>query len=663
MFASKNSPPKNYQFRNDINGLRAWAVIAVVLYHFNIPGFTGGFIGVDIFFVISGFLMTGIIVSGLETNNFSLWNFYLARARRIIPPLLVLCSALLIFGWFWLPTIDYRPLGSYVARAIIFISNIKFWKEAGYFDADSHEKWLLHTWSLSVEWQFYILLPIALMLIWRWWSKRGLIVGLLTTAIASFLLAVYTTQYWPEAAFYLLPSRAWEMLAGGIIWWLINKNPLPERLSRRTEILGLLLIVLSIYLFNTTISWPGGYAVFPVTGAMMVLASARQQSIFTTNPLAQWLGTNSYSIYLWHWPIVVWLNYASLQHELSWIVSGLFITLILGELSYRFVETPTRQTLAKFNPIKSWAILITSVVVINLMVVGVRYQNISGRLPSNVELAANESKNRSPRQSECFDKAISGHESPKCIFGGNQLKAIVMGDSHANAIISAVQTALPSATQGVMELTYPSCPTLLGAHRTNPKYHQCTDFNNWAVDKLISSYIDVPVIIVNRTTAAAYGVVESDATTEPNQPLVYFSNVVSTPTPDFLEDFNDSLVKTACTIAKHRTVYLVRPIPEMGINVPKFLSRSLMFKNSDPQISISLTDYYKRHSSIWRTQDEAAQRCGVKILNPLPYLCSNGHCWGSKNGRPLYFDDDHLSEYGNKLLVPMFKQIFVQDSI
>lgn len=102
MFASKNSPPKNYQFRNDINGLRAWAVIAVVLYHFNIPGFTGGFIGVDIFFVISGFLMTGIIVSGLETNNFSLWNFYLARARRIIPPLLVLCSALLIFGWFWL---------------------------------------------------------------------------------------------------------------------------------------------------------------------------------------------------------------------------------------------------------------------------------------------------------------------------------------------------------------------------------------------------------------------------------------------------------------------------------------------------------------------------------------------------------------------------------
>lgn len=139
------------KFRQDINGLRAWAVIAVVLYHFGVPGFSGGFIGVDVFFVISGFLMTKIIVSGIEVGDFSLLRFYLARARRIIPMLLVLCLSLIILGWFWLPESNYKTLATHVLTAILFISNIKFWRESGYFDSSSHEKWLLHTWSLSVE--------------------------------------------------------------------------------------------------------------------------------------------------------------------------------------------------------------------------------------------------------------------------------------------------------------------------------------------------------------------------------------------------------------------------------------------------------------------------------------------------------------------------------
>ena len=139
--ATAAPPPK--QFRHDINGLRAIAVMAVVLYHFGIPGFSGGFVGVDVFFVISGFLMTGIIISGLERGNFSLWGFYLARARRIIPALLVLCATLLMLGWLWLPSADYKPLATHVVTALAFVSNVKFWREAGYFDAASHEKWLL----------------------------------------------------------------------------------------------------------------------------------------------------------------------------------------------------------------------------------------------------------------------------------------------------------------------------------------------------------------------------------------------------------------------------------------------------------------------------------------------------------------------------------------
>lgn len=160
-------------FLKEINGLRAWAVTLVVLYHFGVPGFSGGFVGVDIFFVISGFLMTKIIGRGLEASNFSIWTFYLARAKRIIPALLILCVVLLALGWFVLPPQDYRSLGTHILTSALFVSNIQYWREAGYFDAASHDKWLLHTWSLSVEWQFYLLLPLLLWCIWRLWPGRA----------------------------------------------------------------------------------------------------------------------------------------------------------------------------------------------------------------------------------------------------------------------------------------------------------------------------------------------------------------------------------------------------------------------------------------------------------------------------------------------------------
>ena len=177
------------KFRDDINGLRAWAVIAVIFYHFGVYGFAGGFVGVDIFFAISGFLMTGIVVEGLErskTTPFSVIGFYMARARRILPALIALCAALLVLGWWVLTPVDYKMLGTHSAAGVSFISNIQFWREAGYFDTQSHEKWLLHTWSLAVEWQFYIILPLVLTAVWKWRPNRHsitvvMLVGLITS--------------------------------------------------------------------------------------------------------------------------------------------------------------------------------------------------------------------------------------------------------------------------------------------------------------------------------------------------------------------------------------------------------------------------------------------------------------------------------------------------
>ncbi len=209
------------KFREDINGLRAWAVVIVILFHFGVPGFSGGFIGVDVFFVISGFLMTRIVIRGLENNKLSIIDFYMARARRIIPALLALCTVLLGLGWFVLVPPDYEKLGSHAVSSAAFVSNIKYWAETGYFDSASHEKWLLHTWSLSVEWQFYILLPVALWAVWRVKPGRSAqIWAIATCLLASLLASVLTTAHSPATAFFMLHTRAWEMLSGGLVFLL-----------------------------------------------------------------------------------------------------------------------------------------------------------------------------------------------------------------------------------------------------------------------------------------------------------------------------------------------------------------------------------------------------------------------------------------------------------
>ncbi|MDN3718007.1 acyltransferase family protein [Vibrio breoganii] len=321
-------------FRYDINGLRAIAVIAVVLFHFNPSWVPGGFAGVDVFFVISGFLMTGIIFRGLENDNFNLFKFYVARANRIIPALTALCIVLMVFGWLYLMPLDYKALGKHVASSLGFFSNVIYWRESGYFDAASHEKWLLHTWSLSVEWQFYIIYPVVLIVLKRFMSleilKRVIVVG----AILGFVASIIATMKWPNPAYYLLPTRAWEMMMGGVAFlypWNVS-----ETKKKTAEVVGLLLILGSYFFITSKTSWPGHFALIPVLGSYLVIVANNQSSIITNNAIFQSLGKWSYSIYLWHWPVVVLWFDLSLPEVMIYIF--LIFSLLLGVASFYFVE-------------------------------------------------------------------------------------------------------------------------------------------------------------------------------------------------------------------------------------------------------------------------------------------------------------------------------------
>jgi peptidoglycan/LPS O-acetylase OafA/YrhL len=323
-------------FRYDINGLRAFAVLAVVLFHFSVPGFSAGFLGVDVFFVISGYLMTAIVLRNIDQNRFSLVEYYLARSRRIIPALAVLCLALLLLGYWILIPKDYELLGKHAAASIGFISNETYLAESGYFDALSHEKLLLHTWSLSVEWQFYLIFPLIILFL----AKLGNVamkLGYVAILILSFVVAMYQQQASPDEAYFRFYTRVWEMMLGGLV--VLFPYEFKNQASQKILYYVMLaLLILSMCLIGQSTPWPGYLTLLPVLATMGVIYAWYQQGYVFNNAAFQWLGARSYSIYLWHWPLSALLVLGGLDKQPEWQAAGILASLVAGNFSYLYVE-------------------------------------------------------------------------------------------------------------------------------------------------------------------------------------------------------------------------------------------------------------------------------------------------------------------------------------
>jgi peptidoglycan/LPS O-acetylase OafA/YrhL len=296
---------------------------------------SGGFAGVDVFFVISGFLMTAIILKGIDQKKFSILKFYIARANRIIPALSVLCISLLLFGWFFELNYSFSTISKHIIASLSFFSNMTYWKESGYFDAVSHEKWLLHSWSLSVEWQFYILYPLVLVAMKKLMPVKAVKITILITTILSFVLCILASYKWPTAAYYLLPARAWEMMLGGLAY--LYPLHLKNERKRVLEYFGLALIISTYFFISKENIWPGYLASLPALGTFFIILAQRDDNLFMNNALLQKLGTWSYSIYLWHWPLVVFMN-NYLTNSTKNVFLLILLSLFLGMLSHKLIE-------------------------------------------------------------------------------------------------------------------------------------------------------------------------------------------------------------------------------------------------------------------------------------------------------------------------------------
>lgn len=662
MQATRQAGDGKRPFREDINGLRAVAVLAVVLYHFHWPFITGGFAGVDVFFVISGFLMTQIVVTGLSQGRFSLLEFYAARFRRIFPALLALCLTLLVFGWFWLAPADYAALGKHAAGSTGFYSNFLYRAESGYFDSPSKFKWLLHTWSLSVEWQFYLLYPLVLMAVARRAKDLRVVLkhSLWGMAALSFALSLFYTPAKPDFAFYILPTRIWELVAGGLVFLYAPQGG--SHAGKGLELAGLLLVFLSVFLFNELTPWPGYAAALPVLGAALVLWGG-EAFLLRSRPV-QWLGSASYSIYLWHWPVTVALGWF-VPGSPGWTMLGIGLSLVLGGLSWRFIEKPCRRRLAAFDTRKTLAVGMAAMLLVVSIGSGIRMiDGVKGRVPEQVQLADNEAFNYSRMRDGNVACGFNRQTGilPDCILGRNRGDAppplMLVGDSHAGAVM---ETAA-EATEGLGISFYNfSCITLFDTELKvqATRHNNCPAFNRAVLEKIKAMPENGQVVVVNRYAVNLRGPNEG----ERKKWGIDYLNL--TPEEQRMEQdelYAKRLGDTLCEMQKYRPVSAILPIPEMGVDVPKTLARILMREGQAADITLPLADYYARQAPVLKALRQAQTRCGITLLDPVPLLCPDGkNCRGSYQGRPLYYDDDHLSLYGSEWLLPLFRQVMSRE--
>jgi peptidoglycan/LPS O-acetylase OafA/YrhL len=451
-----SSPSARY--RPDIDGLRALAVMLVVNFHAFPEAMQGGFIGVDIFFVISGFLITGIIVRELDQQRFSLLAFYNRRIRRIFPALIVVLGATLVLGWLWMLPAAYAQLSADIGASAAFSANFALLWQSGYFDVESAKKPLLHLWSLGIEEQFYLFWPLLLMLAGR--LRLSTLTVAAVIGVASFVLNVALIGSNPVATFYLPFTRAWELLAGAVLACGWNRVSQTSAASNWRASSGLLLIAVAADVLNTNRAFPGWWAVLPVVGAALLLSAPGAwicRTVLASRPLV-WIGLVSYPLYLWHWPLLVFfgiIKFSPLTQLERELIVGL--SFVLAWLTYRFVEKPFR--FGRPGPLRIAGLCAGMLSVAVAGVVVVQGRGFDFRLPPQIrEMASVPMQASQWRAHECLlDLSRETSFADSCVDRDRRPLILVWGDSTAGALLPGLRKAQETRAFGIAQFTASSC--------------------------------------------------------------------------------------------------------------------------------------------------------------------------------------------------------------
>lgn len=662
------------QYRPEIDGLRFLAVIPVLLFHAGFTVFQGGYVGVDVFFVISGFLITNIIISELQAEKFSIGRFYERRFRRILPVLLFVIICCLILGWFILPPRDMRQFLESVFGAATFSSNITFWLQSGYFDTQSELKPLLHTWSLAVEEQYYILYPLLLMVIWKWRSVNvALFLALIM--VLSLLLADLTVEENASAAFYLLPYRAWELMLGGIaaIYVKETQSPLPENMKSVLATIGLLAIIASIFFITPTTPYPSNWTMIPVLGTFLVLVFSSSENL--VGKLMSWkifvrIGLISYGTYLWHQPAFAFakLSFAKDIHPgeaLHFVTYSALIgfSLLLAQLTYWFVETPFRKGKYLFwndsrSVIQTSLIFCASLAVISAGM-------IHFKTPTYIELKHPELFNQIADQSTVQTTIDSSADCPAVIpkvegvvctsHGTGTKQVIVWGDSHANRL----RLGLPSTSDlQIIILSHVGCPPLIGVRRFDGIGNavNCNDvsFATQFAESIMNLEPDL-VVLVGRWSLYTNGWQQNGVL---NRSHHYVTDRTRMPRADLADQsywaLRSGLLQTVRKLTGVTNLIILSQPPDYG-----WASLQEMQTSNFVASRSRVDEWHSLESSLIASVTDLP---GVDLIEVKDLFCSTDTCQTRRNGKRLYQDDNHVSEIAARFLWDLIIEAFESDA-
>ena len=655
------------QYRADIDGLRALAVVAVVMFHAGIPGFHGGFVGVDVFFVISGFLITNFILSDLRQSTFSIWNFYERRIRRIFPALFTM---MLVCGlaayWLLLPR-DFAEFGTSAAWATLFASNIHFWQQSSYFSGAAEFRPLLHTWSLAIEEQFYILYPIAVAIVFRF-ARNKICTAIVLCLCLSFAVSAWAAMTHPHAAFYLTPSRAWELLLGALLALdVLPKIVGPKRRNAAT-VLGLLFILGSIFVYTAATPFPGLAAALPCVGTALIIHGGTTGAtgvgrILSLRPIV-FVGLISYSLYLWHWPVLVMFRHYMSVNDLPPLVTAVAIVLSIGlaVLSWRYVEQPFRRRhrIGRRTVVVAGTGAVAAMLAIGVVVPA--FDGLPHRFNDAVIRLAAAGQDISRDGRACINR-----KTPDDVRQGDLCESIgastptqsflLWGDSHAAALVPAINKAAARAGRSGLMAMASGCPPLIGI--TSPsglRKFPCLDFNRAVLKTSLARDEIKTVILKARWAFYAHG---STYEIEARRNIVIADDESKTPSMAenemvFVRGLRRSLA--ALTKAGKRVV-IVGPTPEIGWTVPRTLAMQQYTRRYWP-IAPTYAEYMNRQAFVVRTLIALAAEYGAELIFPHTVLCDEKTCSVREADQILYSDNNHLSFTGADSISRLFEPIF-----
>jgi len=640
------------KYRSDIDGLRAIAVIPVVLFHLGL-GFSGGFTGVDVFFVISGYLISGIIIEELAAKKFSSWVFYERRACRILPAFFCVVLFSLIAGWFFLYPTELDVLGYHLSSVTLFGSNIWLSNfKAGYWGPASEALPLLHTWSLSVEEQFYFVMPVFLILVHKLNSRRMMsaVVGVF---VVSLSLCLYGSIHSPQAAFYLLPYRAWEMLLGTIAYVAVARGGHRIRARWVDDLvggIGLLCVLGAVFFLDDTYVFPGYAALLPTLGAGLIIYSGRSRLTgvgrILSIPVFRFFGKISYSLYLWHWPIIVYASTWSAPDSLTVTdkIVVLVVSIIAAVLSWRFVEQPFR--LKKGQASKPYMrVGIACCVLFGFLAVSLIIRKKDGfpeRLPSlvgeSVVTYAEQELERgvwAEQEQFNFAEMFEGGGQQWNVVDGEYPEVVVIGDSHGRMYGPVIKTLADSTGTPIAFFTQVGRKSLFDGDASNTE----------VIHSYLKKWKPRAVIIINRLD---------------NEIEKLLTNHLYADAWDVEFQF----LNEHCSVV-YQLLPPPRPVANQISGAPKkrlLELLAILTKRSSVELPEAILE--SELSSVGRssmqTWFESRLNRQVRLLNPVPFLMVAEHVKLRSGDRMIYYDDNHLSDVGASEVVGLFREIFNQ---